>query len=483
MLKNGEILQKKISNEHGNNSDVQVIRMGMQNKATGQLYSRLVPLVLLLVDGSNPIDVTDPSWEMYLIIKKAVDHSGNDQDRVVGFSAVYRFYCYPNGLRLQLGQILVLPPYQQKGYGRYLLEVLNDVAVKEEVYDITIEKPVEKLQHLRTCIDVSRFLNFDPIQNAVNATSSQLQHGKISKKAYIPRFLPPSNVVEDIRSIFKACVKDYFAVVSNRVRVDILGKDSETSGKKVIEVPSEHDPDMSFVMFRSTAGGGCRDGRGPGQARRAAEAIGGGAGKVHGSLARAGKVRGQTPKVAKQDKKKKPRGRAHKRMQYNRRFVTAVDPSTAELPEEIQIEKNSKYQKERWYSGLPAVQTKRKVKPPQVGHNVVQPQLSKLFQRQSPPRKKEREIYGTPNGHEEAEDTTREFKHEEITATIKDFDEPGTLAPTELHLEGTKYMVIQGEPGAVISWEEVGIYEEQMTPGQCNMFVERLGDYLIQQGL
>ncbi|KAL8208438.1 hypothetical protein R6Q57_007850 [Mikania cordata] len=46
--------------------------------------------------------------------------------------------------------------------------------------------------------------------------------------------------------------------------------------------------------------------------------------KVHGSLARAGKVRGQTPKVAKQDKKKQPRGRAHKRIQYNRRFVTAA---------------------------------------------------------------------------------------------------------------------------------------------------------------
>nr|GMC96217.1 40S ribosomal protein S30 [Ipomoea batatas] len=46
---------------------------------------------------------------------------------------------------------------------------------------------------------------------------------------------------------------------------------------------------------------------------------------VSTSLARAGNVRGQTPKVAKQDKKKKkPRGRAHKRMQYNRRFVTAA---------------------------------------------------------------------------------------------------------------------------------------------------------------
>lgn len=47
------------------------------------------------------------------------------------------------------------------------------------------------------------------------------------------------------------------------------------------------------------------------------------AGKVHGSLARAGKVRGQTPKVAKQDKKKQPKGRAMKRIKYNRRFVTA----------------------------------------------------------------------------------------------------------------------------------------------------------------
>ncbi|RZC35395.1 Ribosomal S30 and/or ubiquitin domain containing protein, partial [Asbolus verrucosus] len=43
-------------------------------------------------------------------------------------------------------------------------------------------------------------------------------------------------------------------------------------------------------------------------------------GKVHGSLARAGKVRGQTPKVEKQEKKKKKTGRAKKRMQYNRRF-------------------------------------------------------------------------------------------------------------------------------------------------------------------
>merc|ERR1712087_945467 len=47
-------------------------------------------------------------------------------------------------------------------------------------------------------------------------------------------------------------------------------------------------------------------------------------GKVHGSLARAGKVKGQTSKVEKQEKKKKKTGRARRRIQYNRRFVNVV---------------------------------------------------------------------------------------------------------------------------------------------------------------
>merc|ERR1712032_722289 len=46
-------------------------------------------------------------------------------------------------------------------------------------------------------------------------------------------------------------------------------------------------------------------------------------GKVHGSLARAGKVRGQTPKVEAQEKMKSKTGRAARRAQYNRRFVMA----------------------------------------------------------------------------------------------------------------------------------------------------------------
>ncbi|KAG0347501.1 hypothetical protein BG004_007648 [Podila humilis] len=51
----------------------------------------------------------------------------------------------------------------------------------------------------------------------------------------------------------------------------------------------------------------------------------GNAGKVHGSLARAGKVKSQTPKVAKQEKKKKLTGRAKKRDTYKRRFVNVTN--------------------------------------------------------------------------------------------------------------------------------------------------------------
>lgn len=47
------------------------------------------------------------------------------------------------------------------------------------------------------------------------------------------------------------------------------------------------------------------------------------AGKVHGGLARAGKVRGQTPKVDPTEKAKRPKGRALKRIQFNKRVASA----------------------------------------------------------------------------------------------------------------------------------------------------------------
>lgn len=51
-----------------------------------------------------------------------------------------------------------------------------------------------------------------------------------------------------------------------------------------------------------------------------------------------------------------------------------------------------------------------------------------------------------------------QFKAEEIAGIMEDLEEPGKLAPTGLHLGGAKYMVIQGEPGAVIRGKKVNIF-------------------------
>ncbi|XP_043808115.1 histone acetyltransferase type B catalytic subunit isoform X3 [Manihot esculenta] len=254
-------------------SSLQVVRMVIGNEGTGHLYSRLIPLVLLLVDGSNPIDVTDPGWELYVLVQEINDEQGDIQHRVLGFTAVYRFYHYPDKTRLRLSQILVLPPYQHKGYGRRLVEVVNNVAISEDVYDLTVEEPLDYFQHVRTCIDVQRLLVFSPIQDAINSAVSNLKQGKLSKKAHVPRFMPPSTAIEDVRKTLKInrkqflqcwevliylgldpadkCMEDFVTIISNRVKADILGKDSGNGGKQVIEVPSDYSAEMSFVMFRT----------------------------------------------------------------------------------------------------------------------------------------------------------------------------------------------------------------------------------------
>lgn len=48
-------------------------------------------------------------------------------------------------------------------------------------------------------------------------------------------------------------------------------------------------------------------------------------------------------------------------------------------------------------------------------------------------------------------------------------------------------ILFQGSGGVTIKKTNlalvIGIYDEPMTPGQCNMVVERLGDYLVEQGV
>lgn len=169
-----------------------------------------------------------------------------------------------------------MPPYQRKGYGRFLLEVLNRVAVSEDVYDLTIEEPEDSLQYVRLCIDVERLLVFDPIQQSLDSVVSHLKQENPSKKSCMCKYAPPLSAVDDVRKTlkinkkqFEQCweiliylrldpinkyMETYRAHVSDRVKAEVVGKDSEGVGKQVIDVPTEYDEQMSFVMFKSRNG-------------------------------------------------------------------------------------------------------------------------------------------------------------------------------------------------------------------------------------
>ncbi|CAL2275801.1 unnamed protein product [Prunus armeniaca] len=106
--------------------------------------------------SSSAIDVVDPSWELYVLIQRKTDQQGEIYNMLL---YIYQLLVM-HALEKQLGaSILVLPPYQHKGCGRYLLEVLNDVAISENVYDLTVDEPLDYFEHVRTCTMYCAFIS------------------------------------------------------------------------------------------------------------------------------------------------------------------------------------------------------------------------------------------------------------------------------------------------------------------------------------
>ncbi|XP_077217413.1 histone acetyltransferase of the GNAT family 2 isoform X2 [Tasmannia lanceolata] len=285
VLSNGEVIHSEASKAHNNASNdcleaeaptTEVIRMDLSSMPVGELYSRLVPLVLLLVEGGSPVDITDPRWDIYFVVERNTDQSRDTNLKLLGFAAIYRFYYYPDSSRIRISQILVLPPYQGQGHGRHLVETLNSIAVSENVYDVTFEDPSDYLQHVRACIDTLRLLKFEPIQFSITSVASQLKQTNLSKKTRKFHSDPPASVVDNVREQLKInkkqflrcwevliylnldsedrqCMENYKVCLTDRMKASILENDDGNSGKRVIDVPNEYDNDMTFVMFRSKA--------------------------------------------------------------------------------------------------------------------------------------------------------------------------------------------------------------------------------------
>jgi histone acetyltransferase 1 len=110
------------------------------------LHSRVQLFVLLEIDGGTYIDATDPRWEVYLLYERA---SNSDAHHLIGYCTAYRFLSFPEAFRLRISQFLLFPPYQKKGHGRKLLQVIYDDARARGASDVPVEDPAPEFARLR----------------------------------------------------------------------------------------------------------------------------------------------------------------------------------------------------------------------------------------------------------------------------------------------------------------------------------------------
>ncbi|KAK3133150.1 hypothetical protein QOZ80_6AG0533000 [Eleusine coracana subsp. coracana] len=276
VVTNGNAIKHDGSNE--SDPTVEIVQVELQG-AAAFLYSRLVPLVLLLVEGSTPIDIGEHGWELLLVVKKTTQESSIE---LLGFAAVHNFYRYPESTRLRISQILVLPPYQGEGHGRHLLEAINSIAKSENIYDITIEDPSDYLQYVRSSIDCLRLLTFDPIKPVLSAMVSSLKESNLSKRTHSLKMVPPADLTETVRQKLKINKKQFLrcweiliylnldsedrksrdnfrACIYDRIKGEILGGATGTNGKHLMQMPSSFNEEASFAVYWTQEGGDADD--------------------------------------------------------------------------------------------------------------------------------------------------------------------------------------------------------------------------------
>mmetsp|Transcript_19987 Transcript_19987/g.27679 ORF Transcript_19987/g.27679 Transcript_19987/m.27679 type:complete len:477 (-) Transcript_19987:115-1545(-) len=163
------------------------------------LAERLQPLVLFFIDGGSFIDTEDPKWDLHVLLVK--DAQG--QTSLAGFCTVYRFYGYPESIRLRISQVIVLPPYQRHGHCSRLIESVYSQARMPAggVLDVTMEEPTDVLRRVRDRVELRGLLANPLFSQAAAAAVTAGATETPPKRA----MQVPEQVSHNARSDLKMC--------------------------------------------------------------------------------------------------------------------------------------------------------------------------------------------------------------------------------------------------------------------------------------
>jgi len=145
-----------------------------ESDAVGRWHDNVEPFVAFYIDAASKIDKSDGRWLWFVLIAQKKDNL--KRWATCGFSTVYQFYAHPFQRRLRISQVLVLPPYQRKGFGAKLLDAVRVYAQMQDkegkdVADITVEDPTDQLQRLRDVRDCVAATENEGIVQAVKAAA------------------------------------------------------------------------------------------------------------------------------------------------------------------------------------------------------------------------------------------------------------------------------------------------------------------------
>ncbi|PWZ02346.1 histone acetyltransferase type B catalytic subunit [Testicularia cyperi] len=151
-----------------------------------EYHRRMQVFVLLFIEGASYIQEDEANWEFFTLYEKVKGSSNNTGKgtstyHFMGYTTLYKFWCWPDSSRIRLSQFVVLPPYQKSGHGGALYNTVYDEILKRPtVTELTVEEPSEEFDRLRDGNDLRRLLA--PGGFVATAKSSNQLHAPVDAK-------------------------------------------------------------------------------------------------------------------------------------------------------------------------------------------------------------------------------------------------------------------------------------------------------------
>ncbi|KAN0064866.1 histone acetyltransferase 1 [Thecaphora frezii] len=150
-----------LSEDDPNARVFEIYRSTWDTEGFRDYHRRMQIFALFFIEGASYIQEEETNWEFFCLYEKvrAADPQAALSWHFVGYTSLYRFWCWPDAARVRLSQFVILPPYQKNGHGGALYSAVHGKMLdRDEVSEMTVEDPSEAFDRLRDGSDLRRLL-------------------------------------------------------------------------------------------------------------------------------------------------------------------------------------------------------------------------------------------------------------------------------------------------------------------------------------